>query len=109
MHGRLTGLDNISRGEGRVTEDTIRVSSEIKDSWGRRYRLSGVKSNSVQGFKFKMLMGFLLVDKTQSIQLFPERLSEKMCTRQSRKVIRDMMDTLFLTTVAVEPTFVPFR
>ena len=42
-HGRLTGLDNISRGEGRVTEDTIRVSSEIKDSWGRRYRLSGVR------------------------------------------------------------------
>ena len=44
-----------------------------------------------------------------NIQLFPERLSDKMCTRQSRKVIRDMMDTLFLTTVAVEPTFVPFR
>ena len=40
-HGRLTGLDNISRGEGRVTEDTIRVSSEIKDSWARRHRLSG--------------------------------------------------------------------
>ena len=66
-HGRLTGLDNISRGEGRVIEDTIRVSSEIKDSWGRRYRLSGVKSNSVQGFKFKMPIGFLLVEKTQSI------------------------------------------
>ena len=40
-HGRLTGLDNISRGEGRITEDRIRVSSEIKDSWGRRHRLSG--------------------------------------------------------------------
>ena len=66
--GRLTGLDNISRGEGRVTEDTIRVSSEIKDSWGRRYRLSGVKSNSVQGFKLKMPIGFLLVERTQSIQ-----------------------------------------
>ena len=66
-HGRLTGLHNISRGEGRVTEDTIRVSSEIKDSWGRRCRLSGVKSNSFQGFKFKMPMGFLLVEKTQSI------------------------------------------
>ena len=66
-HGRLTGLDNISRGEGRVTEDTIRVSSEIKDSWDWRCRLSGEKSNSVQGFKFKMPMGFLLVDKTQSI------------------------------------------
>ena len=66
-HGRLTGLNNISRGEEWVREDTIRVSSEIKDSWGWRYRLSGVKSNSVQGFKFKMPMGFLLVDKTQSI------------------------------------------
>ena len=42
------------------------------------------------------------------IQLFRERLSEKMCTRQSRKVIWDMIDTLFLTTVAVEPTFVAF-
>ena len=35
------------------------------------------------------------------IQLFGERLSEKMCTRQSRKVIWHMIDTLFLTTVAV--------
>ena len=43
-----------------------------------------------------------------SIQLFRERLSEKMCTRQSRKVISDMINTLFLTTVAVEPTFVAF-
>ena len=31
-----------------------------------------------------------------------------MCTRQSRKVIWDMINTLFLTTVAVEPTFVAF-
>ena len=37
------------------------------------------------------------------IQLFRERLS-----RQSRKVIWDMIDTLFLTAVAVEPTFVAF-
>ena len=43
-----------------------------------------------------------------NIQLFQERLSEKMCTRQSRKVIWDMINTLFLTTVAVEPTFVAF-
>ena len=42
------------------------------------------------------------------IQLFRERLSEKLCTRQSRKVIWDMINTLFLTTVAVEPTFVAF-
>ena len=31
------------------------------------------------------------------IQLFRERLSENMCTRQSRKVIWDMFNTLFLT------------
>ena len=42
------------------------------------------------------------------IQLFRERLSEKLCTRQSRKAIWDMINTLFLTTVAVEPTFVAF-
>ena len=31
------------------------------------------------------------------IQLFRERLSEKMCTRQSRKALWDMVNTLFLT------------
>ena len=46
--------------------------------------------------------------KPYRIQLFRERLSEKMCTRQSRKVMWDMINTLFLTTVAVEPTFVAF-
>ena len=35
-------------------------------------------------------------------------MSEKMCTRQTRKVIWDMINTLFLTTVAVEPTFIAF-
>ena len=33
---------------------------------------------------------------------------KKMCTRQSRKVIWDMINTLFLTNVAVEPTLVAF-
>ena len=42
------------------------------------------------------------------IQLFRERLSEKQCTRQSRKVIWDMINTLVPDTVAVEPTFVAF-
>ena len=32
-----------------------------------------------------------------NIQLFREKLSEKMCTGQSRKVIWDMFNTLFLT------------
>ena len=42
------------------------------------------------------------------IQLFRESLSRIKCTRQSRKVIWDMINTLLLTTVAVEPTFVTF-
>ena len=42
-------------------------------------------------------------------QLFRERLVEKMCTRQSRKLVWDMINTLFVTTVAVEPTFVVFQ
>ena len=42
------------------------------------------------------------------IQLFRERLSEEMRTRQSRNVIWDMINTLFVTTEAVEPTFVAF-
>ena len=44
------------------------------------------------------------------LQLFQERLSEKMCMWQSRKVACGIWSnyTLFLTTVAVEPTFVAF-
>ena len=43
-----------------------------------------------------------------TIQLFRERLSEEMCRRQSRKVIWDFINTLFVTTEAVEPTSVAF-
>ena len=42
------------------------------------------------------------------IQLFRQRLSQKLCTRQSRKVIWDMINTLVVDTVAVESTFVTF-
>ena len=42
------------------------------------------------------------------IQLFRERLSKKLFTRHSQKVIWDMINTLVLETVAVEPTFVAF-
>ena len=43
-----------------------------------------------------------------NIQLFRERLWEEMRTRQPRKVIWDMTNTLFVKTEAVEPTFVAF-
>ena len=52
--------------------------------------------------------GMATVSGRVSIQLFRERLLEKMCMRQSRKVIWDMINTLFLTTVAVKLTFVAF-
>ena len=42
------------------------------------------------------------------IQLFLERLSEKVWTRQPRKGIWDMINTLFPNAVAVEPSFVAF-
>ena len=42
----------------------------------------------------------------RGIQLFRERLWQKLCTRQSRKVTWDMINTLLADTVAVEPTFV---
>ena len=50
--------------------------------------------------------------KGQCIQLFRESLSQKMCTRQNRKVIWDMTGAYdqytVPETVAVEPTFVAF-
>ena len=39
---------------------------------------------------------------------FEKGCRKKICTRQSRKVIWDMINTLFLTTVAVEPTLAAF-
>ena len=50
----------------------------------------------------KMYLDFTIVEVTDSktqkldIQLFRERLLEKICTRQSRKVLWDMINTLFL-------------
>ena len=60
------------------------------------------------GMGFRVLAAAYLGGESVCIQLFRERLSENMCTRQPRKIIWDMIDTLFLTTVAVEPTFVTF-
>ena len=59
---------------------------------------------NVSGFELSIHMTIQLsvncfYCKPYRIQLFRERLSEKMCTRQSRKVMWDMINTLFLTTV----------
>ena len=69
--------------------------------WSRFCQITGSPSALCVGSGFR---GHLV-----GIQLFRERLSEKMCSRQSRKVIWDMISTLFLATVAVEPTFVAFH
>ena len=61
-----------------------------------------------------VLTSFLIYKAEQThgniffLQLFRERLSEKLCPQQARKVIWDMINTLFLTTVVVENTFVAF-
>ena len=51
----------------------------------------------------------LISDGSVDTQLFQEGLSDKeMCTRQPRMVIWDLINTLFLMTVAVEHTFAVF-
>ena len=46
--------------------------------------------------------------KTSADTAISRKVDAKKCTRQSRKVIWDMIITLYLTTVAVEPTFTAF-
>ena len=53
----------------------------------------------------RLIMRKLIISPYTAIS---RKVVGKMCTRQSRKVIWDMIDTLFLTTLAVEPTFVAF-
>ena len=56
------------------------------------------KTNKIRGLKKTAKL--LLFERKQIaiyVQLFRERLSEKMCTQQSRKAIWDMINKLFLT------------
>ena len=48
------------------------------------------------------------VNNERVYSYFEKGCRKKMCTRQSRKVIWDMINTLFLTTVAVETNFFTF-
>ena len=45
---------------------------------------------------------------TRGYSYFEKGYQKKMCMQQSRQVIWDMINTKFLTTVAVEPTLVAF-
>ena len=49
-----------------------------------------------------------LFELLSSYTAISRKVVGKMCTRQTRKVIWDMINALFLTTVPVEPTFVAF-
>ena len=69
-------------------------------SYCEQYSPEPTKFNIPLKFSFKTS----LYIHVQCIQLFWERLSEKMCTPQSWKVIWDKINTLFLMTVAVKPT-----
>ena len=54
--------------------------------------------------------GWCITRALRRLQLFRERLSEKMCMRQSRKVIWDMIDaTLFLSVGTRKHIFMAFR
>ena len=54
--------------------------------------------------------GWCITRALRRLQLFRERLSEKMCMRQSRKVIWDMIDaTLFLSVSTRKHIFMAFR
>ena len=68
----------------------------------------GIYRAAKQRGKYPPLATDTEVNNSFGIQLFRERLSQKLCTRQSRKVIWDMINTPVLDTVAVEPTFVAF-
>ena len=64
-----------------------------------RFLLKSEKRDKLKTVKLKITMMYTAMSR---------KVVGKMCTRQSRKVIWDMINTLFLTAVAVEPTFVAF-
>ena len=75
--------------------------SGARQSWLSRLQ----KINYPQG-----MASFLNIPETElaySVYSYFEKIVGKMCTRQSRKVIWDMINTLFLAA-AVEPTFAAF-
>ena len=77
---------------------------------------------SLSGFSFfKINVSWLATCTSESLRILEVKIINiiysysisrkvvgKMCTRQSQKVIWDMINTLFLMTVPVKPTFVAF-
>ena len=56
----------------------------------------------------RLIVTDIITKFSQNYSYFEKSCRKNMCTRQSRMAIWDMINTLFLTTVAVEPTFVAF-
>ena len=72
--------------------------------------LASVAGDSLEGYSLSGVLWsilFTVVNSTLYTAIL-RKVVGKMCTRQSRKVIWDMINTLFLTTVPVEPTFFAF-
>ena len=89
-HGTSTSDAAISKGADRRCYDALIISK-------------------ISSRRFSTLISGTLVPLIFfSIQLFLERLSQKLCKRQSRKVIWDMINTLVPDTVAVDPSFFTF-
>ena len=70
-------------------------------------RVSSSPDLSIKSY-FLMVSSPILLRSLRVYTAISRTVVGKMCTRQSRKVIWDMINTLFLTTVPVEPTFVAF-
>ena len=75
-------------------------------SGARQALLSRLQKINYHG-KWRIFSIYRKLNSLTVLTAISRRLSEKLCTRQSRKVIWDMINTLFLT-VAVKPTFVAF-
>ena len=87
--GRSPGMMSLCLSASRIY-NTFSISTR-----SRKYKLGSCSILSVHPGRSPGMM--LLCLKGPRIQLLQKRLLEKMCTRQSRKVIWDLINTLFLT------------
>ena len=94
MKRRLRSIsESVLSKAGEIDIPTVSIMCNLP-SWLSTYIFSGPEKS------------FGHVGVTVIYSYLEKGCRKKMCTRQSRKVIWDMINTLFLTNVAVEPTLV---
>ena len=98
----LKGIKSKTFYQGYVISPSGLVVTAVgKVAMSRRYcfrvLLSTFRFFSLVFVLFCFVFSYLFCCFSTNIQLFWERLLEKMCTRQSLKVIWDMINTLFMT------------